>query len=107
MGEKKGKLFLVSVVMVYAISAITYFINSSYNEKIQNSKGAVFAGNETCKSYHTAIYDSFALTSHFNDSHLPSDEMVKGSFEQDHNYILFNADFKNIVVMEKHKNEFF
>jgi len=105
--KKSKKIVLVLIVLVIAASTFTYFINNSYQSTIQNTKGEVYAGNEACRPCHASIYDSFAVTSHFNDSHLPTDKTIKGSFEKDHNYILFNYDFKNIVVMEKHENEFF
>ena len=105
--KKARKFLLVLIVLLIAISTFTYLINSSYKEKIQNNKGEVYAGSEACRTCHATIYDSFAVTSHFNDSHLPSDKTIKGSFEKDHNYILFNYDFKNIVVMEKHEKQFF
>lgn len=97
--EKRTTLIIIGIV-----SSVIFFyrcMNDNPRKKvvISNSNGQQYAGFESCRSCHRAIYDSFITTLHHVESGNASEENIKGSFLKNKNILPF--DSKRQVVMEK------
>lgn len=101
------KIWAVTVILVVLTAAFSAYIWKTKPVPVVGYNHKVYAGSESCRSCHQALYDSFALTAHRNDSKPASAETVKGSFEHNRNFVLYNNDFNRIVVMQANSDGLF
>lgn len=59
-------------------------------------------GDETCRSCHQEVYDSYAQTAHYRDSRPASLDAIKGSFENGNNSFHFNL-FMHVDMVKENK----
>jgi len=94
-------LAIVIIIIVASVFILSKCVQSKQEEKkiIKNLKGQEFAGTESCRNCHQAIYDSFSATRHHHESEPASEENIKGSFSKNQNIIYLDSSRK--VIMEK------
>jgi len=96
-----------SFFLLFAIGAMIIFLSKCINSGIKsnNPMGNVFAGSQSCRQCHRAIYDSFVLSSHFKTTRPSSMQNVLGSFDHGSNTFVYNAGTK--IVMERRDSGLF
>src|SRR6186713_2151362 len=94
-------LAIVIIIIVASVFILSQCVQSKQEEKkiIKNLKGQEYAGTESCRNCHQAIYDSFSSTRHHLESEPASEENIKGSFSKNQNIHYLDSSRK--VVMEK------
>lgn len=99
--------FSKSFFLSFAIGAIIIFLSECINSGIKNTdpRGNVYAGSQSCRQCHQAIYDSFILSSHYNTTRPSLAENVLGSFDHGRNTFIYNPDTK--IVMERRDSGLF
>lgn len=92
---KKQYFFILGFIVVILISLQLFS-----KEEITDQDGVAFVGNEQCASCHGDLVKSYAETDHFLDSRIADEISVKGKFIRDSDYVVYNNDFSNKVVMQ-------
>ncbi len=64
-----------------------------------------FAGSVSCRSCHKAIYESYILTAHYQDSRPAAKPFIKGSFEPGKNHFVYNRNME--VVLEDREGKLY
>lgn len=103
-----SRFTLVVFAMLLCILFLTKCIDNSYKEapeRIKNAQGRAYAGTESCRSCHQAVFDSFNTTMHHLASGPASKDYIKGSFKEDSNTFYFEDGQK--VVMEEQSEGLF
>ena len=98
--KKHNYVILLLVLLVY----LGILLCSGFNHKTlpkSHFSDSLYAGSESCRSCHQAIYDSFIATAHNLTSSLATPKSIKGSFKPGKNHFPYNRFME--VVME-HKN---
>ena len=95
------KLVIVFIIIVASVFILSQCVQSEQQEKkiIKNLKGQEYAGTQSCRNCHQAIYDSFIATRHHHESEPASEENIRGSFSKDQNIVYLDSSQK--VMMEK------
>lgn len=102
MKKNRKFIYLLSVLLL----SIIYLSQCVYlSPASQDARGAQYAGMETCKSCHQAVYDSVLQSGHYNASAPATPETVLGQFEMGKNSFDFEGDMK--VVMEKRADGYY
>lgn len=96
------KLFLIIVLLAVSILFLTRCITQAESK---DPRGKLYAGVNTCRQCHQAIYDSFISTAHFNATSIASSKNILGNFNQGKN--IFNYDSSTKVVMEKRDSGYY
>lgn len=98
---KKHSHVTIAIAALVYVGNVFCFTPSFIPHKITNSDSLQknFAGAETCKSCHKALFDSVNQTAHYFSSRPGSTKSIKGSFEPGKNHFRLNALME--VVMEK------
>jgi hypothetical protein len=68
-----------------------YRVKQEEKKNIKNLKGQEYAGTESCRNCHQAIYDFFSATRHHHESEPASEENIKGSFSKNENIIYLDS----------------
>jgi hypothetical protein len=86
-------LAIVIIIIVASVFILSKCVQSKQEEKkiIKNLKGQEYAGTESCRNCHQAIYDSFSATRHHHESEPASDENIKGSFSKNQNILYLDS----------------
>jgi hypothetical protein len=95
MGKKSVIVVLLSVILLAALLPLFR------SKEIKDQAGNSFAGSASCARCHQKIAETYAHTDHFWDSREADSRSVKGKFVRDSDYVMFNYDPNNIVVMHK------
>jgi hypothetical protein len=100
---KINKSFLLS----FSIIGIVIFLSQCISSGIKSNdpRGKVYAGSQSCRQCHQAIYDSFLLSSHYNTTRPSTAENVLGNFDAGSNTFVFNNGTK--IVMERRDSGLF
>jgi len=90
-----------SFFLLFCIAGIIIFLSECIHGGKTNDdpRGNVYAGSQSCRQCHRAIYDSFIVSSHYNTTHASSPQNVMGSFDHGRNTFVYNSDTK--IVMER------
>lgn len=99
----KRTLSLTSILVlcIFVINCCVY--NNPQKEIIiANSNGQQYAGSESCRTCHRAIFDSFSTTLHYLASGIASKDYIEGSFAKNENTFVYNDSTK--VVMEERQS---
>lgn len=96
-----------SILLLLATAAIILFLSECLNSGIKNNdpRGNVYAGAQSCRQCHQAVYDSVLLSSHYNTTRPSLPENVLGSFDHGSNTYMYDANTK--IVMEKRDSGLF
>lgn len=98
-------LLSVFIIITLVIVAIYLVRRESVSVGlITDAKGRAFAGTETCKNCHAAIYNTFEQTAHNHTSALATKQSILGSFIEDSNVVVYNS--KEKVMMEEKNQRF-
>ncbi|HEY5368540.1 MAG TPA: multiheme c-type cytochrome [Hanamia sp.] len=105
MYNKRSILF--TGIITLCIIVFNRCINDTPQKKviITNPNGQEYAGSESCRTCHQAIYDSFSTTMHHLTSGIAFKDYIKGSFKKNENTFEYNDSMK--VVMEERKGGLF
>ena len=90
-----------SFFLLFCITAIIIFLSECIHAGKANDdpRGNVYAGSQSCRQCHKAIYDSFISSSHYNTTRASLPQNVLGSFEHGRNTFVYNSNTK--IVMER------
>ena len=95
---KKRTLFLVLISLI----PLSFILTQCFSNKPEDPRGQVFAGSASCVKCHSAVYDSYIHTAHFQTSRPASLNNIDGSFVKGSNSFDFGNGMK--VIMEKRKD---
>jgi hypothetical protein len=89
-----------SFFLLLAIGGMIIFLSQCINSGIKSDdpRGNVYAGSQSCRQCHQAIYDSFITSSHYHTTRPSLPENVLGSFDEGRNTFVYNTSTK--IVME-------
>jgi hypothetical protein len=73
--------------------------NTLFDKTVQDPRGPMYAGAQTCIKCHKNVYDTYLHTAHAQSTHVATAQNVQGNFAADHNSFVFKNGQK--VVMEK------
>lgn len=88
-------------MILFLTGGIIIFLSECINHSIQSNdpRGNVYAGSQSCRQCHQAIYDSFLLSSHYNTTRPSLAENVLGSFDHGSNTFVYDSATK--ILMER------
>jgi hypothetical protein len=89
-------LFMVVVILVKCTTAV---------QAVPDPRGADFAGNNSCRSCHQSVVDSFLLTSHQAATSLADRQHMPDGFEEGKNLFSFGGNLQ--VKMERRDNRYY
>jgi len=101
----KGRFSVTVILVISFFIALFSKCVDKPNEVFTDSNGRQYAGTESCKRCHSAIYDSFLQTTHFKTSMPASEESIKGAFNTDSSF--YRYTYSDIVAMEKRNNSLY
>jgi hypothetical protein len=90
-----------SFFLLFSIAAIIIFLSECiHSGKINDDpRGNLYAGSQSCRQCHQAIFDSFISSSHYNTTRASLAKNVLGSFDHGRNTFIYNPDTR--IVMER------
>ena len=95
-----------SLQLLLATGAVVLFLSKCINNDTkEDPRGNVYAGAQSCRQCHQAVYDSLVLSSHYNTTRHSSPGNVLGSFDHGSNSYVYDAHTK--IVMEKRDSGLF
>jgi hypothetical protein len=99
-----ASITIVISSIILCVAIFTHCVNSGNRENtvIANAKGKRYAGYETCRHCHRAIYDSFLTSKHHLGSAIAGKKNILGSFVPGQNK--FTYDSSHYVIMEERKD---
>ena len=101
----KKQYYLIFLLVI--IASLLILINYNDSKKIVDQNGNEFVGNEACRNCHAELVDSYLHTDHFLDSRIADLNAVKGKFIRDSDYVIYNNDFRNKVVMRQYHGDLY
>ena len=91
------KTWGILLLMVGSILVLSRCLNRA---EAADPRGRMYAGSQACRQCHQAIYDSFALTNHFNATNLANKKTLMGSFASGNNLYAYDSTTK-VMMQEK------
>src|SRR5690348_1731673 len=99
--NKKKTIVLLTLLTVVIIPTCVSRSKPEYRE----FRGEPYVGSIVCKDCHTAIYNDYIHTAHYNTSSDSLSELVQNEFAAGRNRFRFSEN--ETVVMEKQGDQYF
>ena len=96
MQNNKRSVFIISILFI-SIFFLARCINKT--QAFNDPRGKNYAGAESCRQCHQAIYDSALLSAHFTATTAASENNIRGDFTKGKNSFVY--DEHTMIVMEK------
>lgn len=96
-----------SSLLLLVTGGIIIFLSKCINSGIKSNdpRGNEFAGSQSCRQCHRAVYDSFVLSSHYNTTRPSSPENILGSFDHARNTFIYDSVTR--IIMERRDSGLF